>query len=165
MSAKQSKSSAQQLLAGVISEFADGTITLKSDPELEITLTLGNRSQGGGGLSTLQTLRIKQRADKSFIVTTTRLEDKQIVCPQHSLPVAMSFLLHKNVTEISASLSLVGAPNLLPDSLLQQDFSYQPKSSQTTQKSKIALGARAAKYVEETFEAFYGLGISMIDAK
>jgi hypothetical protein len=160
MSAKQSKSSAQQILAGVISEFADGTITLKSDPELEITLTM---AYAKNYTNTLQTLQIKRWVDKSLVVTTTDLEDKQIVCPQHSLPEAMSFLLHKNATDIRASLSLVGGPNLLPDSLLQQDFTCNKHTQD--RESKIALGARAAKYVEETFEAFYGLGISMIDAK
>jgi hypothetical protein len=154
--AKTGKSSTQQVLIDTIAEFADGTIMLKSDLNLLVTLKCYKVAGVNSLESLLQTMKFERHADKTLSMRYSgRMGTltKSLICPQNSLPAALPLLLHKDAGRIDVSPFLRQLPFIF-----ESDESFN-LADRKDRKDRMKQIAEIGTHVEQIFETLHGFSL------
>jgi hypothetical protein len=158
-SAPPKSSAQQQLITGAVAAFANGTIALKPDLDVRITLKTFNANERQYA-NMCSTLHLERTTDGTVVIKTEGSE-QHFACQQESLGTALRMVLPKGLGSVNVSLSLAQYPKnmALSKSLMGADFSMAVRTLRTKGKkssvleSEMHLADEVGKHVLATFDA------------
>ena len=159
-SAPPKSSAQQQLITGAVAAFANGTIALK--PDLDVRITLKTYMNCTSTYLCSATLHLERTTDGTVVIKTEGSE-QHLACQQESLGTALRMVLPKGMRRVIVSLSLPQYPKnmALSKSLMGADFRMAVPSGTSVLELEMHLADEVGKHVQAIFDTSTGMAMWM----